>query len=87
MVSDDTLAFLASSTQRLPAGVPAEAPRVEADRTVQIPKLDPNFRPDQTQTLPVAEENPGTVSGSETTQRLNLSIQRLQEAKRLLQKS
>ena len=90
MVSDDAFSFLAKpaeSTQRMPAPLPAEAPRAEGDRTVQIPKLDPNFRPDQTQTLPVAEENPGTLSGSETTQRLNLSIQRLQEAKRLLQKS
>jgi hypothetical protein len=63
-----------------------------------MPALDPSFRPDKTQTmpatttepeaLPVAEdENRGTVAGSETTQRLNLSIQRLQEAKRLLQKS
>jgi hypothetical protein len=90
MVSDDLLASLgksAQTTQRMPAGVPAEAPRVESDRTQQIPALDPNYHPDKTQAMPAAGENPGTVAGSETTQRLNLSIQRLQEAKRLLQKS
>ncbi len=100
MVSDDAFAFLntaeatqpvGETTQRLAAKLEDDAKRVaeDGDRTQQIPALDPGFRPDATQALPAAadeNENPGTVTGSETTQRLNLSIQRLQEAKRLLQK-
>ncbi|QJR09104.1 hypothetical protein DSM104443_00140 [Usitatibacter rugosus] len=52
-------------------------PNAEGDKTVQIAALDPNWRP------PV----PGTEveKDATTTQRLDNSIQRLQEAKRLLQ--
>jgi len=75
LVPDDALAFLNEKK--------ADS---ESERTQQIAPLDPNFRPDSTQRIP-AETNPGSVPGSETTQRLDLSIQRLQEAKRLLQKN
>jgi len=80
-------------TQRIPvtpapAVAPAATPEAErthtqrvsapeGDKTLQIAALDPNWRP------PV----PGTDVGNDptTTQRLDNSIQRLQEAKRLLQ--
>jgi hypothetical protein len=81
-------------TQRIPvAPAPAAAPAAsvpavepertqrlsspDGDKTLQIAALDPNWRP------PV----PGTDAGNDptTTQRLDNSIQRLQEAKRLLQ--
>jgi hypothetical protein len=94
MVSDDAFAFLNQSheeekpdkTVRVTEEKPDKTVRVTSDgeRTQQIKPLDPNYRPEP-QDIP-AEANPGTVAGSETTQRLNLSIQRLQEAKRLLQK-
>jgi len=75
-------------TQRLePAG----------DRTVQIPKLDPNYRPEETQKIEVTPD-PNTTqkmepaptpaptsTEAEQTQRLDDSIWRLQEAKRILQ--
>jgi len=63
-----------------PAAEPERTQRIpgaEGDKTVQIAALDPNWRP------PV----PGTEveKDATTTQRLDNSIQRLQEAKRLLQ--
>ncbi|APV49012.1 hypothetical protein BWI17_04540 [Betaproteobacteria bacterium GR16-43] len=82
--------FEAMSTQRLAAmDPPADQQRTQrlpsaaGDRTVQIPALDPNYRPDVTQQMPA----PGTETEKDpsTTQRLDNSIQRLQEAKRLLQ--
>jgi hypothetical protein len=52
----------------------------DGDKTVKVSALDPNWRPEQQ--LPT----PGTdVKDASTTQRLDDSIQRLQEAKRLLQ--
>jgi hypothetical protein len=100
MVSDDLLAQLAAAkpaaafdpmatqkltpeierTQRIdPASIPSRAP--EGDRTMQIPALDPNFRPEATQRIdPVP-----SPSEAEQTQRLDDSIWRLQEAKRILQ--
>jgi hypothetical protein len=76
LVPDEAFAFLDE-----------RKPKADSDleRTQQIAPLDPNWRPSP-QDIPV-DANPGTVAGSETTQRLNLSIQRLQEAKRLLQKN
>ena len=80
-------------TQRIPVtpaptAAPAATPEAErthtqrvsapeGDKTLQIAALDPNWRP------PV----PGTEASQDptTTQRLDNSIQRLQEAKRLLQ--
>jgi hypothetical protein len=79
LVDDDAFAFLNQTA------APAEEKKAfDSERTQQIAPLDPNFKPESTQALPAV--NPGTVPGSETTQRLDLSIQRLQEAKRLLQK-
>jgi len=64
----------------VPAAEPERTQRLsspDGDKTLQIAALDPNWRP------PV----PGTDAGNDptTTQRLDNSIQRLQEAKRLLQ--
>jgi len=99
MVSDDLLAHLTAgkpaapfdpmATQKLPpesertqridpATIPARAP--EGERTVQIPALDPNYRPEATQRI-----DPVAPSEAEQTQRLDDSIWRLQEAKRILQ--
>jgi hypothetical protein len=65
-------------TQRIdPASLPAPAP--EGDKTQKIAALDPAYRPDATQKMPAAEGD------AETTQRLDDSIWRLQEAKRILQ--
>jgi hypothetical protein len=75
-------------TQRLEPEAPPEFQRTqrmsspEGDKTVKVSKLDPNWRPDSPEPLPT----PGTdVKDATTTQRLDDSIQRLQEAKRLLQ--
>ena len=75
-------------TQRIEPGIertqridPAKAARSpEGDRTVQIPKLDPGYRPEATQPI-----DPGATPQAEATQRLDDSIWRLQEAKRILQ--
>jgi hypothetical protein len=76
------------STQPIgPRPTPA-VPQPPGERTMQIKALDPGFKPDSTQKL-----GPGTVpaapdmSNAEVTQRLDDSIWRLQEAKRLLQKT
>jgi hypothetical protein len=97
MVSDDLLAQVAAprpafdpmATQKLPpesertqridpAAIPVRSP--DGDRTMQIPALDPSFRPEATQRIDAA---PGAEA--EQTQRLDDSIWRLQEAKRILQ--
>ncbi|HXS53240.1 MAG TPA: dynamin family protein [Usitatibacter sp.] len=97
MVSDDLLAQFAAKPQ--PAFDPMKTQKLEpesertqridpprvarspdGDSTVQIPKLDPNYRPDATQPMESAGE-----PGAEATQRLDDSIWRLQEAKRILQ--
>jgi hypothetical protein len=85
MVGDDAFAFLNPSADDAPEKTVRVLDRnPDLERTQQIKPLDPNYRPEP-QDIP-AEANPGTVAGSETTQRLNLSILRLQEAKKLLQK-
>ena len=79
----------AQDTQRLgPTPTPAEKPLREGDKTMKIPKLDPAFKPEATQRI---DPNPATVplEGStfpeaETTQRIDDSIWRLQEARRIL---
>ncbi|MGZ5660815.1 MAG: dynamin family protein [Usitatibacter sp.] len=78
------------ATQRLDAQ-PAEkarpAPAGEGDRTMKIQKLDPAYRPEATQTLdpnPPTEPLPQSTE-AERTQRIDDSIWRLQEAKRILQ--
>jgi hypothetical protein len=92
LVSDDLMSELNASsqrTQKLPDGadrtqkLPAGADRTQklvpdGDRTQKIAALDPAFRPEQTQILD---------SPADTTQRTDDSIRRLQEAKRILQKS
>jgi len=78
-------------TQRLPNQPKApELPKVfESDRTMQVKKLDPTFKPEATQRMDL---NPPTVPlpdkagemDPEATQRLDDSIWRLEEAKRIL---
>ncbi|HYC35652.1 MAG TPA: dynamin family protein [Usitatibacter sp.] len=55
------------NTQRMPSN---------AEKTQQIPELDPSYRPDATQKM-----------DAQSTQRLDDTITRLQEAKRLLQEA
>jgi hypothetical protein len=78
-------------TQRIPDAPKApELPRTAlSDKTMQIPKLDPNYKPEATQRLDL---NPPTMPlppkdgdpNPEQTQRLDDSIWRLEEAKRIL---
>jgi hypothetical protein len=90
------------ATQRLPDPGPqatqplgprpqAAAPMPPGERTMKIKPLDPEFKPGATQKLDVPTQ-PLTppapeISNAEVTQRLDHSIWRLQEAKRLLQKT
>ena len=76
-------------TQRLgPTPLPAEKPVREADKTMKIPKLDPAFRPEATQRIdshpPAAPLEGSAPPQAETTQRIDDSIWRLQEARRIL---
>ena len=60
---------------------------VRDDRTVQTRRLDPGFKPEATQKLdleaPATPAQPGEMN-PESTQRLDDSIWRLEEAKRIL---
>jgi len=101
----------AARTQRIDpvpaqkAAVPAQKSSFEGDKTVQIPRLDPNYRPEATQKIepspestyklvppqraePAPPTQPPTpaASDAETTQRIDDSIWRLEEAKRILQR-
>jgi hypothetical protein len=79
------------TTQRMPDAPKApELPRsVESDKTMQIKKLDPNWKPEATQRMDI---NPPTMPlpgkegelSPESTQRLDDSVWRLEEAKRIL---
>ena len=79
------------STQPIPnRPKPAELPReVKDDRTIQTRRLDPTFKPEATQKLDL---NPPTMPlpdkagelSPEATQRLDDSVWRLEEAKRIL---
>jgi hypothetical protein len=75
-------------TQRLgPTPTPEEAACARADRTMKIQKLDPSFKPEETQRIdPQPRHRPleGSAIRGETTQRIDDSIWRLQEAKRIL---
>jgi dynamin family protein len=53
---------------------------VDAEKTQQMPKYDPSYSPEATQKLPSAQD-------AQKTQRLDDSIAKLQEARRLLQDS
>ncbi len=83
------LANSPQDTQRLgPTPTPADKPMREADQTMKIPKLDPAFQPEATQRI---DPNPPTVPlegasypEAQTTQRIDDSIWRLQEARRIL---
>jgi hypothetical protein len=76
-----------TTTQRIAADPPEEQVRTQrlsspdGDRTVKVSKLDPNWRPE-----PEPLPTPGTsAKDPTTTQRLDDSIRKLQEAKQLLQ--
>ncbi|MFZ3323291.1 MAG: dynamin family protein [Usitatibacter sp.] len=88
--------------QPVPAPAPQARPATRADggdKTVQIQKLDPNFKPEATQILDAPHTttqklDPGStqkldpnapVPNAEQTQRLDDSVWKLQEAKRILQ--
>jgi hypothetical protein len=80
-------------TQRLPNVAKApELPReVKDDRTIQTRRLDPNFKPEATQrldlnppTMPLAPKDGEVDPNPEATQRLDDSVWRLEEAKRIL---
>ncbi|HEY4998252.1 MAG TPA: dynamin family protein [Usitatibacter sp.] len=79
-------------TQRLETQSPDKTPRAplpEGDKTMQIQKLDPAYRPEATQKIdpnpPTQPLDPPLSSDAETTQRIDDSIWRLQEARRILQ--
>jgi hypothetical protein len=100
MVSDDMLAFLSSGKPAEPAPAPFDPNRTQhlppnADRTQKlgpsdtqpIPVLDPNFRPEDTQVLgaaPHGSTDAEKKTDAQVTQRLDDSIWRLQEARRIL---
>ncbi len=72
----------AERTQRMPAADAQRTQRLgESEKTQRIASLDPGWRPDSTQKL-----DPGAAaSAAETTQKLDESIWKLQEARRILQ--
>jgi Dynamin family len=70
----------AEKTQRIP--VPNDA-----DKTFKIPRLDPAFRPEATQKMdpnPPTQPLEGAAPDAEVTQRIDDSIWRLEEARRIL---
>ncbi len=76
-------------TQRLgPTPTPAQKPMVDGDKTMKIPRLDPAYKPEVTQKIelnaPTQPLEGSNVAGAETTQRIDDSIWRLQEARRIL---
>ncbi|HSS27665.1 MAG TPA: hypothetical protein VLL50_06895, partial [Usitatibacter sp.] len=83
-------------TQRLAESTPQPAPpQPIGEKTIKTARLDPNFRPEATQRLDPSpnttqklDPGPNTqpLSNAESTQRLDDSIWKLQEAKRILQK-
>jgi len=83
-------------TQRLGESTPQPVPpQPIGEKTIKTTRLDPGFRPEATQRLDPSpnttqklDPNPNTqpLSNAESTQRLDDSIWKLQEAKRLLQK-
>ncbi|MEO7743471.1 MAG: dynamin family protein [Usitatibacter sp.] len=55
----------------------------DAEKTQQIPKYDPNFRPESTQMLSATEQ----AKAAETTRRIDDTFWKLEEAKRILRKT
>ena len=71
----------AERTQRVDVAAAAAAAQkrsAASDETMKIPKLDPAYKPESTQRIAPADDG-------QTTQKLEDSIQKLQQAKRLLQ--
>jgi len=81
-------------TQRLGESTPQPAPpQPIGEKTIKTTRLDPSYRPDVTQpmdpspnTTQKLDPNTQPLSNAESTQRLDDSIWKLQEAKRILQK-
>jgi hypothetical protein len=88
----------AGSTQPMEAAKPQRS--AEGEKTLKIPALDPNFKPEETQILDrefkpedtqILDDKPANPTEAEkaadaqVTQRLDDSIWRLQEARRILQ--
>lgn len=69
----------AERTQRIDPERTQRIVKPDAERTQPLPPYDPNFRPEATQKLPAQD--------AQKTQRLDESIARLREARRLLQDS
>jgi hypothetical protein len=86
--STERMGAAGQTTQRLgPTPTPAEKPR-EGDKTMKIPRLDPAFMPEATQRIdpnpPTMPLEGATYPEAESTQRIDDSIWRLQEARRIL---
>ena len=81
-------------TQRLGESTPQPAPPPPiGEKTIKTARLDPNYRPEATQRMEASpnttqklDPNTQPLSNAESTQRLDDSIWKLQEAKRILQK-
>jgi hypothetical protein len=78
----------APARQAAPAARPVRAP--DGDRTQKITALDPGYNPEATQKLTTEQMEktailPEDAAGAQVTQRLDDSIWRLQEARRILQ--
>jgi hypothetical protein len=94
--ADRTQKLDVATTQKMNIGAtqPMEAAKpqrsADGDKTLKIPALDPNFKPEETQILDAAPPPPAGPADAEkteaqVTQRLDDSIWRLQEARRILQ--
>jgi hypothetical protein len=80
MVSDDLFATLSGAKPAAFDPMATQKLAPEGDRTQQIPALDPAWRPEATQKI-----EPRAGDDAQVTQRLDDSIWKLQEAKRILQ--
>jgi hypothetical protein len=93
--ADRTQKLDVATTQKMNIGAtqPMESAKpqrsTEGDKTLKIPALDPNFKPEETQILDAATAPAPLTEAEKTdaqvTQRLDDSIWRLQEARRILQ--
>ena len=75
------------ATQPMEAAKPQRSP--DGEKTLKIPALDPSFKPEETQILDAAaapaDPTEAEKADAQVTQRLDDSIWRLQEARRILQ--